>query len=92
MASIILHRANEDVAGATDNMAVGQDRYPKWNPGKWKHALKPATFGGLILTHPHWASAFGSLNPPFERKTDAGEPPKLVEAPLLVPMPEKEAL
>ena len=23
-------------------LAVGQKRYPKWNPGKWKHGLKPA--------------------------------------------------
>ena len=25
--------------------------YPKWNPGKWKHKLKPAVWGGLTLTH-----------------------------------------
>ena len=23
-------------------LAVGQNRYPKWNPGKWKHGPKPA--------------------------------------------------
>ena len=24
------------------NVAVGQKKYPKWNPGKWTHRLKPA--------------------------------------------------
>ena len=27
---------------AFGNMGVGQHRYPKWNPGKWKQGLKPA--------------------------------------------------
>ena len=26
----------------SSHVAVGQQRYPKWNPGKWKHGLKPA--------------------------------------------------
>ena len=28
-----------------------KNRYPKWNPGKWKHGLKPAVPWGLILTN-----------------------------------------
>ena len=27
-----------------------KNRYPKWNPGTWRHGPKPAVPGGLILT------------------------------------------
>ena len=30
-----------------------KNRYPKWNPGKWKQGLKPAVPGGCILTRAH---------------------------------------
>ena len=54
----------------TLQMAVGQNMYPKWNPGKWKHGPKPAVpwwlnFENCTLAaaHPetkHWAKAASS--------------------------------
>ena len=31
-----------------------KNRYPQWNPGKWKSRLKPAVPSCLILTHSHF--------------------------------------
>ena len=44
------------------NMAVGQNRCPKWNPGKWTAGLKPANKnpGGFFLSHTH---TMGGRNP-----------------------------
>ena len=39
-----------------------KNRYHKWNPVKWKEGLKPAVFGGLILTHTHVHNNEGGLS------------------------------
>ena len=48
-----------------------KNRYPKWNPGKWTHGLKPAVPWCFFLTHTHMAGGqnqwyhFGVGAPPI---------------------------
>ena len=45
------------MASLTLNWLWVKNGYPKWNPGKWKHGLKPASSGGFwripIVSVPH---------------------------------------
>ena len=46
-----------------------KNRYPKWNPGKWKHALKSAVPGDLILTHTQLVRQLVLRGPPLRPHT-----------------------
>ena len=53
IASFRVPLSNSHAHTHTHTLEWVKARHPKWNLGKWKHGLKPASTDGFMLTHTH---------------------------------------